>query len=493
MVYALASLIIPGLGQFLSGRRASGLSLFGLILLMIGLVLWAVTPSVGFSEATIALKGDPANWRWLIVPAIVWLWTIWDAASLQAPRSQWVPALAGLIMFYTLGWQASGINPGALFANFDRAQLVLRPMLQPDFLQPRAERLESWVELQVPCSESPLAGTNTLGPTTLTLSAGCATVGDTLAVTGAGFWPSAQAELVWQSPIGDFFPLRKAGTTEAISVQTDANGNLTTQFVVPNAIPPGIDPNLPQEQRLYIRQSHTIGGFGFSFESCLAQLDSGYPPPKIGPGYELSINGCFVIVGIYQTVALALMATTLGTLFAIPVSFLAARNLMSANPITLAVYVIMRTILNIVRSIESLIIAVVFVVFVGLGPFAGMLALAVHTVAALAKLYSEVIEGIDPGPIEAMQAVGGNWLQVVRYGVVPQIVPPFTAFTIYRWDINVRSSTIVGLVGGGGIGFFLVQWINLSDFRAVSASFIAILVVVMAMDFFSARVRERLH
>ena len=308
MIYALASLVIPGLGQFLQGRRVRGLGLFGLILLMIGLVLWAVTPSVGFSEATIALKGDSANWWWLIVPAIIWLWTIWDAASPQTPRSQWIPALAGLIMFYTLGWQASGLNPGALFANFDRGQLVLRPMLQPDFLQARAERLVSWVELQVPCSESPLAGTNTLGSTTLTLSAGCATVGDTLAVTGSGFWPSAQAELVWQSPIGDFFPLRKAGTTEAISVQTDANGKLTMQFVVPNAIPPGIDPNLPQEQRLYIRQSHTIGGFGFSFESCLAQLDSSYPPPKIGPGYELSINGCFVVVGIYQTVALALMA-----------------------------------------------------------------------------------------------------------------------------------------------------------------------------------------
>jgi phosphonate transport system permease protein len=91
-----------------------------------------------------------------------------------------------------------------------------------------------------------------------------------------------------------------------------------------------------------------------------------------------------------------------------------------------------------------------------------------------------------------MQATGANWLQVVRYGVVPQIVPPFTAFTIYRLEINVRTATIVGLVGGGGIGFFLVQWISLSDFRAVSAAFIAILIVVTVMDFFSARIRARL-
>jgi phosphonate transport system permease protein len=376
--------------------------------------------------------------------------------------------LAAMALFYGLGWQASGIDLGALSRNYERAQTVLRPMLSPDFIQPRAERLQAWVELLVPCSDQPLAGTNTLDGVTLNLSAGCAQVGDTLTATGSGFWANSQAELIWQSPIGDFFPLREAGSIQTITTTTDAVGDLTATFVVPNAIPPGVDPTLPQEQRLYIRQSRLIGG------------------------YELSINGSFVVRGIYQTVALALMATTLGTFFALPLSFFAARNLMSANPFTLALYVAVRTFLNIVRSIEALIIAIVFVVFVGLGPFAGMLALAVHTTAALAKLFSEVIEGIDPGPIEAMQATGANWLQTVRYGVVPQIVPPFTAFTIYRWDINVRSSTIVGLVGGGGIGFFLVQWINLSDFRAVSASFIAILVVVMTMDIVSARIRERL-
>jgi phosphonate transport system permease protein len=466
MVYALASLLVPGLGQFLGGRRARGLSLFGLMLVTLGLVWWVVTPAYAATDATITFKGEPANWFWLAVPVVVWLWIIWDAAFPERPL--WIPILTALVMFYSLGWRASGIDAGALFRNFDRALLVLRPMLRPDFVQPRAERLEAWVELLIPCSDQPLAGTNTLGGATLTLSAGCAQVGDSLTVTGSGFWVDSEAQLIWQSPIGDFFPLREAGSTQTITTQTDAQGNLTMTFVVPNAIPPGIDPTLPQEQRLYIRQARPIGG------------------------YELSTNGQFVVLGIYQTVALALMATTLGTLFAVPISFLAARNLMSANPVTLAVYVVVRTLLNIVRSIEALIIAIVFVVFVGLGPFAGMLALSVHTVAALAKLYSEVIEGIDPGPIEAMQATGANWLQVVRYGVVPQIVPPFTAFTIYRWDINVRSSTIVGLVGGGGIGFFLVQWINLSDFRAVSASFIAILVVVMTMDLVSASIRERL-
>jgi len=122
-----------------------------------------------------------------------------------------------------------------------------------------------------------------------------------------------------------------------------------------------------------------------------------------------------------------------------------------------------------------------------------LLAITIHTIAALGKLYSEVIEGIDTGPIEAIKATGADWTQVVRYAVIPQIVPTFTALTIYRWDINVRSSTIIGFVGGGGIGFFLWQWILLGDYRSLSSAFIAIAVVVIVLDFFSARLRERIR
>ena len=210
------------------------------------------------------------------------------------------------------------------------------------------------------------------------------------------------------------------------------------------------------------------------------------------PSFELSKNGVYVVDGIVQTLFLALMSTTFGALAAIPVSFLAARNLMGGNPATLSIYVATRTILNIVRSIEPLIIAIVFVVIVGLGPFAGVIAITMHTIAALGKLYSEVIEGIDPGPLEAIRATGGTWLQMVRYAVIPQIVPPFASFTLFRWDINVRTSTIIGFVGGGGIGFYLYQWIIKGDFRAVGSSFIAIAVIVMVLDFVSARIRTRL-
>ncbi|MFQ5436888.1 MAG: ABC transporter permease subunit, partial [Anaerolineae bacterium] len=114
-------------------------------------------------------------------------------------------------------------------------------------------------------------------------------------------------------------------------------------------------------------------------------------------------------------------------------------------------YTISRSILNTLRSIEPLIMAIVFVVWVSLGPFAGVMALTLHTIAALGKLFSEQIEGISEGPIEAITSTGANQLQTVVFGVIPQIVPPYIAYTLYRWDINVRMSTIIGFVGGGGI------------------------------------------
>lgn len=199
-----------------------------------------------------------------------------------------------------------------------------------------------------------------------------------------------------------------------------------------------------------------------------------------------------VVEKMIETIFLALMATTFAIVFAIPVSFLAARNLMGGNPITMAVYYVGRTILNILRSIEPLIMAIVFVVWVGLGPFAGVLALAVHSVAALGKLYSEAVESIDHGPIEAVTSTGANRLQTVVYAVIPQIIPPYIAFTVYRWDINVRMSTVIGFVGGGGIGFLLQQWIRLLMYEEAGAAVWAIAIVVAIMDYASARVREKI-
>ncbi len=161
-------------------------------------------------------------------------------------------------------------------------------------------------------------------------------------------------------------------------------------------------------------------------------------------------------------------------------------------PTGMVIYYVTRTILNIQRAIEPLIMAIVFVVWVGIGPFAGVLALTLHTVAALGKLYSEQVENISQGPIEAVTATGANSLQTIVYAVMPQIVPAYIAFTIYRWDINVRMSTIIGFAGGGGIGFLLLQNLNLLKYRQAAVQMIAIAIVVASLDYVSARIRERI-
>jgi len=164
---------------------------------------------------------------------------------------------------------------------------------------------------------------------------------------------------------------------------------------------------------------------------------------------------------------------------------------MSGSWITMTIYYVVRGILNIIRSIEPMIWALIAVVWVGLGPFAGILALTIHTIAALGKLYSEAIENIEPGPIEAIQATGATRLQTILYAVVPQMIPPFVSFTIYRWDINVRMSTVIGMVGGGGIGFLLVQYIRLLDYKAAGIAVWFIAVTVSILDYVSAEIRQK--
>ncbi|MCA9943749.1 MAG: phosphonate ABC transporter, permease protein PhnE [Anaerolineales bacterium] len=155
------------------------------------------------------------------------------------------------------------------------------------------------------------------------------------------------------------------------------------------------------------------------------------------------------------------------------------------------IYTIARAIFNTLRSIEPLIMAIIFVVWVGLGPFAGVMALTLHTIAALGKLFSEQIEGIDEGPIEAITATGANRLQTIVFAVIPQIIPPYIAYTLYRWDINVRMSTIIGFVGGGGIGFLLSQSVRLLRYREASVMMLAIAIVVSLLDYISSSVRRR--
>ncbi len=206
---------------------------------------------------------------------------------------------------------------------------------------------------------------------------------------------------------------------------------------------------------------------------------------------DWSITGN-VLEKLVETVFLALMASTLALPFAFLISFFGARNLMSGSAGGRVVYAITRVFMNATRSIEPLVWAVIFVLWVGAGPFAGMLALFVHSVAALGKLYSEAIESIDPGPVEAIHATGASFVQVLRFGVVPQVIPPFLSFTVYRWDINVRMATILGLIGGGGIGDLLLDYNQLGAWSKVGTIIVFITLVVWIMDILSAKARERL-
>ncbi len=199
-----------------------------------------------------------------------------------------------------------------------------------------------------------------------------------------------------------------------------------------------------------------------------------------------------MLAALVETIYLALMATVLAIPFAFALSFFAAKNLMYESLLGKIAYILIRTISTIFRSIEAIVWAIIFVVWVGIGPFAGMLALWIHSIAALIKLYSEQIENIDPGPVEAIKATGASTLQVWRYAVAPQILAPYLAFTIYRWDINVRMATIVGFVGGGGIGLALYQEQQMLSWRNVGLIMWLIALVVWVMDMFSGYIREKL-
>jgi phosphonate ABC transporter permease subunit PhnE len=161
-------------------------------------------------------------------------------------------------------------------------------------------------------------------------------------------------------------------------------------------------------------------------------------------------------------------------------------------PIGMAIYTTTRGTLNILRSIEPLMMGFVFVVWVGLGPFAGILALMLHSIADLGKLFSEEVENINEGPREAITATGANSIQTIAYAVIPQVTPHYIAYIFYRWDINVRLSTIIGFVGGGGIGFVLQRFLNQLQYTRASVMVIAIALVVTILDYVSSRIRRRI-
>ncbi len=192
---------------------------------------------------------------------------------------------------------------------------------------------------------------------------------------------------------------------------------------------------------------------------------------------------------LVETIAIGLLATLFSTVLAVPVSFLGAHNIMRRIPGGSVIYYVTRAFLNIVRAVDTVVWGLIIIVWVGLGSFAGVIALTIHSIAALGKLFSEEIEHIDPGPVEAIEATGGNFFQVIRYGVIPQVIPSFLSFTLLRWDINMRSATVIGFVAGGGIGFFVLETIRMGGYNQYAAALWAIAVVIIIVDFISSRWR----
>ena len=189
---------------------------------------------------------------------------------------------------------------------------------------------------------------------------------------------------------------------------------------------------------------------------------------------------------MWVTLAVALWGTALAIVCAVPFGLMSAHNL-APNWVLHPV----RRLMDACRAINEMVFAMLFIVAVGLGPFAGVLALWVHTTGVLAKLFAEAVEAIDPRPVEGVRATGASPLDEIIYGVLPQVMPLWISYALYRFESNVRSAMVVGMVGAGGIGVVLYEEIRSFDYQQTSAVLIMVIVVVTAIDLVSARLRAR--
>jgi len=202
-------------------------------------------------------------------------------------------------------------------------------------------------------------------------------------------------------------------------------------------------------------------------------------PPSTGGHLDLLLKA------MGETLAIAFLGTLTATVFAFPISFLAARNTSPHG----VIHFLVRRMLDIIRSIDALIWALVFVGVVGLGPFAGILAIAVADTGALGKLFSEAIESTDERARESVLASGGTGFLAVRFGLLPQVLPIIAGQILYFFESNVRSATIIGIVGAGGIGLQLAEQIRVLEWQKVSFLILMILIAVAAIDWISGKLR----
>lgn len=189
-----------------------------------------------------------------------------------------------------------------------------------------------------------------------------------------------------------------------------------------------------------------------------------------------------------QTIQITILGTVSGGVLAIPIIILASGNLTKNAP----VHAIAKIIMNLLRTIPELLYAAIFVAAVGIGPFPGVLALTVFSTAILAKLTSESVEAIDEGPMEALEAAGGTKLEMIRYAVVPQVLPLYLSYFLYVFEINIRASTVLGLVGAGGIGQQLQMMLSLFQYEHAFIIILVTFALVVIIDYVGTRVRARL-
>ncbi len=563
-----------------------------------------------------------------VVLAWLWWWSARDAWTLAAQAPGNWDGFIALVLVGTLilGTRIVGIDLPKAIREYRETERILGDILWPwraafDY---RATELRATAKIQAPCppgstpppvneptEEGPWVVVEpTCGDPSTRDDKGKLSFGTLLHIRGGGFVPGKKIKIKWENPIGNEFTPRGVGDTE---IEVGPDGTFETELYIPDVVIPAVAKG-PQIHKLHVVQPGALKFTG-----------------KLSREMKLAMQA------MLESIMIGLMATFAGMVFAVPLSFLAARNLMftlrtspqglvggvfglaiggvlgwvmsrqvaqilgglDKAPVAVAfigfllvggtailgfrllgwaldrlaqhlpgwanaliryvgfaliggamgwplglgyahgilgivwdpeevaavagdiarigaalgglgwlylayrwgggfvpigqwIYTVTRLILNVVRSIEPLIWGLVGVIWVGLGPFAGFIALTIHTIAALGKLYSEAIESIHPGPIEAIQSTGANRLQTIMFAVLPQVLPHFTAFSLYRWDINVRMSTVIGLVGGGGIGFLLIQWIRQVQYEHAGLAVWLIAITVSTLDFISASVRKRL-
>jgi phosphonate transport system permease protein len=192
-----------------------------------------------------------------------------------------------------------------------------------------------------------------------------------------------------------------------------------------------------------------------------------------------------VVGATLETVQMALAGTFTALIVAFPLGFLAARNT-TPHPL---VYHSVRTVLNLLRTVPDLALGLLFVAAVGLGAFAGTLALAIHTATVLGKLLSESVENIDEGVVEAIRATGAGYTQILSFAVLPQILPDLISFTLYRLETNIRAASVLGLIGAGGIGYLMNTSFRTFQYQEAAAIVLVLIALVMLVDYLSSRLR----